>query len=355
MKKPSKPHKDFPLFAHASGQWAKKIRQKMHYFGVWADPEAALEKWLAEKDDLLAGRVPRCSTPEGPTLADLMLAFLGAKSQLMKSGELSARSYADYVGTCGRLVEYFGRSRRITDIHPADFVTLRAEWAEKWGPVRLGNEINRARVVFRFGRVNKICEEVIYGDGFARPSARTLRVHRAAKGPRMIEPAAIRKLLDTAKPQMRAMILLGVNCGYGNRDVGLLPIEAIRGGWVEFARPKTGIPRRCPLWPETCRALAKVIGDRKTGPVFLTRYGRPWTGQAAVSHEAAKMGFRFYDLRHAFETIGGESRDQVAVDSIMGHADPSMGAVYRERISDERLETVTNLVRRWVFSCLDQV
>ena len=43
-------------------------------------------------------------------------------------------------------------------------------------------------------------------------------------------------------------------------------------------------------------------------------------------------------LRHVFETIGGESRDQVAVDHIMGHADQSMAAHYRERISDERLQ-----------------
>jgi hypothetical protein len=29
----------------------------MYYFGPWADPVGAFERWLAAKDDLLAGRI----------------------------------------------------------------------------------------------------------------------------------------------------------------------------------------------------------------------------------------------------------------------------------------------------------
>ncbi len=54
----------------------------------------------------------------------------------------------------------------------------------------------------------------------------------------------------------------------------------------------------------------------------------------------------FYALRHNFETIAGESKDQVAVDAIMGHVDPSMGAKYREAISDARLRAVTKRFER---------
>jgi|GEM_PF-5196784 len=59
----------------------------------------------------------------------------------------------------------------------------------------------------------------------------------------------------------------------------------------------------------------------------------------------------FYCLRRGFETIGGDSRDQVAVDHIMGHAPASgdMGAVYRQRIDDERLKAVAQHVRDWLF------
>src|SRR5262245_48621807 len=91
VSKPAKPYPDFPLFAHATGRWAKKIRGQLVYFGPWDDPDAALKKYLEQKDHLHAGRKPR-SDPQALTVKELANHFLNAKQALVDTGELSPRT-----------------------------------------------------------------------------------------------------------------------------------------------------------------------------------------------------------------------------------------------------------------------
>jgi integrase len=371
--KAKKPRPDFPLFPHARGYWAKKVRGKLIYFGKIADDpegEAAVNKWLDEKDALLAGRTPRVHLG-GLTVEDLCDHFLNAKRPLVTGGEITKRTFDEYFATGERLVKRFGASRLVDDLRPEDFDGLRAEIAKAWGPVRLGNEIQRIRSVFKFGfEAGHIERPIRFGPMFRKPSRKVIRKARAAKGPRMIEAPELRKLIAAAGVPLKAMILLALNGGLGNSDIGNLPLSAIdlARGWIDYPRPKTGIERRFPLWSETTKALRAAVAKRPTpkddearGLAFITKYGKSWTKAVAdspVTKEFRKLlddadlhrpGSGFYTLRHVFETVAGESRDQVAVDHIMGHARDDMASVYRERISDERLTAVVEHVRGWLY------
>jgi integrase len=166
------------------------------------------------------------------------------------------------------------------------------------------------------------------------------------------------------------MILLAINGGFGNSDCEQLPIAAVNldTGWVRFPRPKTEVPRAFPLWPETVEALKASLAKRPSpkseadaGLFFITKYGQSWhkakeRGPVVLQFRRLlddlglhKPGRGFYSLRHAFETIGGESKDQAAVDAIMGHLREDMASHYRERISDDRLRGVVETVRNWLF------
>ena len=110
--KPSKPSEAYPLFAHNNGSWAKKIRGKLHYFGPWSDPQAALDRYLEQKDDLHAGRTPR-TKGDGLTVRDLCNRFMTSKKHKLGTGEIVQRSFADCHSACKRLVEFFGKNRLV--------------------------------------------------------------------------------------------------------------------------------------------------------------------------------------------------------------------------------------------------
>jgi hypothetical protein len=262
--KPAKPYPEFPLFPHATKRWAKKIRGRLHYFKPWNDPGGSLQSYLDQKDALHAGRRP-IAKPDALTTYQLAGAFLEFKKNARDAGELTTRSFKEYAATTRNVLKAFGRHRLVIDLIPGDFDRLRASWVKKgWGSSTIGNEVQRTRAIFKYAIDAPLTDRFVhFGPGFKKPSRKLMRRHRAAKGKQMFEPAEIQELPVKAGPTMRAMILLGPNCGFGNADCGKLPIEAIdlEAGWVNFPRPKTGIPRRCWLWPETEAAIRTALNE----------------------------------------------------------------------------------------------
>ena len=385
--KPDKPYEGFPLFPHASKQWAKKIRGRMHYFGKWSDPEAALKRFNQEWPYLKEGRIPPAvDIGDGCTLKTLVNSFLTSKKVKLESGELTAGTFTYYHRSCDRLISYFGPNRRVDDLRPDDFQGFRTELAKSMGVVTLKNAINQCRIILKYAFDQRLIDcPVLYGQAFEKPSARMIRKSRNEAGMKLFTAEELRRILKAADPIIRAMTLLAINGGLGNTDISNLPQDAIdfEGAWLDYPRPKTEIPRRIPLWGETIEALKLAIEQRPVPKdpadanlVFLTSTGlrcvrsvpsktkdRFNTFCSVADRFGAlikklkingRRGLGFYTGRHCFETVAGESRDQVAVDSIMGHVDPSMAATYRERISDERLRAVVDVVRSWLYPEVDE-
>jgi hypothetical protein len=247
---PKKPYPDFPLTPHASGAWQKKILGKIHYFGRWARREngklvsvegdgwkEALELYKAQADDLHAGRTPRSKSEGGLTVAELCNRFLTAKLRKREAGELAPRSFLEYKQTTDLLVSSFGKTRLLADLAADDFEKLRADMAERWGPVRLGNAITRVKTVFAYAFDNGLIDRPVrFGGEFTKPDKTVLRRHKAQAGPKMLEAADLRRLIEAAGTPYSAAVLLGINCGFGNTDVASLPLAALDldGGWIDF-------------------------------------------------------------------------------------------------------------------------
>ncbi len=454
--KPAKPYAGFPLFPHATGRWAKKIRGRFVFFGPWADPFGALERYTSQRDALHAGLVARAAadpaessaseagssnarsrpafTPNairapgsiaGPrrasststtgttrptrsvprssrtartvgismavqdagdalTLRELVNRFLTAKQRRLEGGEMSPRSFNDYFHTASLFLSGLGKDRRADDVTPGDFGKLRTHLAKGRGPVSLSAHIQRVRCMFKFAYDGGLLDRPVrFGPEFEKPSRKAVRQARNERPDRMFEPAEIKTLLANAGVQMRAMILLGLNAGLGNTDLSSLPMSALdlKRGFVDFPRPKTQIPRRAPLWPETTDALRQALKSRPKPKepgtedlVFVTKYGRAWVrntapgarskgkapsiavdsiglefGKIARQTGLARPGRSFYALRHTFRTMADEVRDRPAIDMIMGHQDGNdIATAYIERISDERLRKVVEHVRAWL-------
>lgn len=367
-EKPERPHPDFPLTPRKDGRWCKRVHRKLYIFKGTA--AQALDEWLRVKDYLLAGRNP---PPKGDfiTVLDMVNAFILWKGSLRDSGELAPRTYGRYYATCEMVLRLLGKTTPVESLAPNDFERMRSAMSKQMGKVALSNEIGYVRGIFKYAHESGLIDApVLFGPGFARPKLKHLRAERKPPQQRLMTPEQIKKLLKVASVNVRAMVLLGINGGFGNTDLALLPISAVdlKTGWLTFPRPKTGIDRRVPLWPETIAAIRAVVKHRRE-PASSDDSHLLFIGARGESYVSGNKGYRvsqefshaaskaivvrtFYDLRRTFQTVGEECLDLVAVGAIMGHAPlrADMGAVYRQGVSDERLRNVTSHIHRWLFT-----
>lgn len=388
--KPTKPYPSFPLTAHPNGQWCKKIRGQVRFFGVWSDAEAALDRYFAEAADLHAGRLPLRVAADGVTIKEACNAYLGWQNAKLDAREIGPRWFEDCRGVLRDFTRHIGVGRPLKDVRVEELQRYRAKLARRLGVHALSRQITVIKAMFKHAYETELIDRPVkMAYAFQKPSAAQRRRarHRAEveNGKRLFRRDEVLRVLDASEDYLKPAVLLGVNGGFGNTDCATLPKSAVDlpDSLISYSRPKTGVQRVVPLWAETVAAFSdlfsqrtKVLQDEEVARLALvTARGNPLVRQNTRTDpksgvmrtsnfdkvsmrfanllerlELKRPGIGFYTLRHTFRTWADETHDQHAIHRIMGHALPGMSGVYIEEISLDRLRAVVDHVRQKLFS-----
>jgi len=285
-------------------------------------------------------------------------------SKKTSTNYISDRTFAEYKDTGSVLVELWNH-RSVAMLRPMDFGTLR-DRLDSGSPDRLRRRMTNVRSILKWGRsVGLINTDVKFGNEFDLANKSQLRKAKANRKEPIFDAATINTALEAAWPAMKAFILLGINCGFYSKDINDLKNSYVDGEFIQFAREKTGIDRRCWLWPETREAIeAARAPENAEDRMFLSKRGKPlhvphglnrtdliasnWTDlKKQIGLKRENAGFKCF--RHTFRTEADGAKDPEAVRMFMGHTDGSVGEFYRHRFDDERLIAVAQHVRHWLF------
>ncbi|WP_436715832.1 site-specific integrase [Roseiconus lacunae] len=352
-----------PLTPHASGSYCARVGGKVRYFGP--DHDDALRRYF----DARAGFA---EDDKRASVADVCDAFMDAKQAAVDAGALSPRTRDDYHAMVKRFARYVGRDRKYETLQPKDFAGLRASY--KWqGSSTVNREVGMVKTLVRWAELSGYAR-LNPGPDFVGVPKRAQRLERKAKGPLIFTAKECWTILREASPQVRAMILLSINAGFGPTDCSELKQSDIDfdRSWISLIRHKTGEDRDCYLWPETAAAL-KVAIEQRPEPkdaddadlVFVTKYGQRWVREGsrnsplsqAITKITKKLGIHrnghsFYSFRRTFRTVADGAGDTVAARRIMGHVASAndMCAVYVQSIEPERIRRVCDHVRQWLLA-----
>jgi hypothetical protein len=105
----------FPLTLHKTGQYCKKIRGRIHYFG--ADKKTALNRYLEQAAFLHAGKLPQPkSVTDQLSIKTLCNLYLDHQDSRAVIGEIKLRQISDQISLLKGFVKFVGPYRLLSDI-----------------------------------------------------------------------------------------------------------------------------------------------------------------------------------------------------------------------------------------------
>jgi integrase len=259
----------FPLTLHKTGQYCKKIKGKIYYFGK--DRALAMNRYYEQASYLHTQKSQKPKNTEHTlTIKTLCNMYLDHQDSRSAIGEIRLRHLCDQTSLLRYFVRFIGSNRTVSDISTVDLQNYRKRLIKAGkSPNTINNRIATVKAMYNWALNNEIID--------ASPRLNAIKKITQKKQERpTFTLMQIQELLQFASIQMKAMIWLGLNCGFGCTDCAELQWKNLdlENGRVDFPRGKTGVNRNLPLWPETVVAIKNVTGNGDL--VFYTRRGNPW-------------------------------------------------------------------------------
>jgi integrase len=351
----------FPLTLHKTGQFCKKINGKFYYFGT--DKKRALQCYLEQAAMLHSGKiVSLVSDNKDISIKYLSNLYLEHQQSRAAVGQIKLRHIYDQKILLRSFVSSVAPNRAVSEITTLDIQNYVSRLIKKKKSANtINNQMAVIKALFNWAIENEVIER--------GPNLKAIKKITKIKTEKPIfTTEQINTLFQHADVQMKAMILLGLNCGFGCTDCAELKWDNLdlENSRVVFPRGKTGISRNLLLWSETVSILEDV--PRQGELVFYTTKGNPWvrailskdksgnekfTKDDAVTKAFSKLlekaglktekGVGFYTLRRTAATLAARSGDPFAVQKLLGHADLKMASVYVQDVSEQTDRVVNNM------------
>ena len=350
----------FPLTLHPTGQYCKKIRGKLYYFGT--DKQEALTRYLEQASFLHTSRQSRSdSAISNLSLKMLCNSYLDHQETRATAGEIKSRQIYDQTSHLRAYARFIGPNRPVSDILTIDLQNFRKKLIKSGkGPNTINNYLSAVKAMYNWATSNEVIDHA--------PNLRAIKKISAPKIERPVfTPRQIRKLLEHANNRMKAMIWLGLNCGLGCTDCSELRWEHLdlHHRRIDFPRSKTGVRRNLVLWDETVEALKalsktnervfntddgnayvrvvrKVYKDGTSKLLNYDSIGRNFSRLLRKTGIKTEKGVGFYTLRRTAATMAAKSGDPFAVQRLLGHADLKMATTYVQDVSEQTDRVINN-------------
>ena len=228
----------FPLTLHPTGQYCKKINGKLYYFG--ADKKHALEKYLNRATCLHGCQrsTPKKSN-DNMLLKELCDLYLRYQQSKVQAKGLTARHHNEQINSLSKLLSFLGPSRKIDEISTLNLQSYRRQLQRKYSTAhRMNLHTSIMKTMFHWAKKNDVLDSIPNIDAVSRGKI-------THKNRLVFTSKDTHRLLSVADVQMKAMIWLGLNCGFGCTDCAELKWSNVdlANKRIKLARNKTGIPR----------------------------------------------------------------------------------------------------------------